>query len=197
MRGKLLGIVDLPLSGIHNVNNALAAIAVAFEMNIPFITIKNSLGNFKGIKRRFETLGIINGITIVSDYAHHPTEIKATLLAARKRGYSGIVTVFQPHLYSRTREFYREFAESLAICDHVIVTGVYKAREDEVNRISGSIIVDKMIENGYCNCVYIEDMSIVPEYLEGVLKDGNCCMLMGAGNIDSLGQKIISRLEND
>ncbi len=193
---KKLGHIDLPLIGIHNIRNAMAAIAVSFEMKIPFDKIQKSLKEFKGVKRRFETMGIENGITVIDDYAHHPTEIKATLKAVRDAGFKRVVAIFQPHLYSRTKDFLNEFAESLLDADFSVVTGIYKARDDVKKEISGMHITERIHERGNANSIYVEEKFDVIEKLAPILKSGDCVILMGAGDIWEIGKEFMQRIKN-
>jgi len=180
-----LGNVSIGIPGLHNVRNTLAAIAVACEMGIDFDCTAHSVSCFKGVKRRFEIAGIVDGVTVVDDYAHHPREITATLEAARGCGSGRITAVFQPHLYSRTRDFMREFAASLSIADTVIVTGIYKAREEPIPGVNAADIVN-FINGGVNNerkAVYVDDRNDVIEKLRGKLNKGDIVIFMGAGDI--------------
>jgi UDP-N-acetylmuramate--alanine ligase len=193
---EVLGKIDLPLIGLHNVNNAMAAIAVSSEMRIPFKTIQSSLKNFKGVKRRFETIGSEKNITVIDDYAHHPTEIKATLQAAKDSGFNRVIAVFQPHLYSRTRDFLDEFAESLFDADFSIVTGIYRARDEVIEGVSGSSIVESMHKKGDSKSIYVEKMDDIADTLMPVLNPGDCIILMGAGDIWEIGEGLLKRIRH-
>jgi UDP-N-acetylmuramate--alanine ligase len=193
---EVLGKIDLPLIGLHNVNNAMAAIAVSSEMRIPFKTIQSSLKNFKGVKRRFETIGSEKNITVIDDYAHHPTEIKATLQAAKDSGFNRVIAVFQPHLYSRTRDFLDEFAESLFDADFSIVTGIYRARDEVIEGVSGSSIVESMHKKGDSKSIYVEKMDDIADTLMPVLNPEDCIILMGAGDIWEIGEGLLKRIRH-
>lgn len=193
---KDLGEIDIPLIGVHNVRNALAAIAVSCEMEIPFDIIQISLKGFKGIKRRFEYMGSEKEITVIDDYAHHPTEIRASLQAARDAGYKRIIAVFQPHLYSRTKDFCDDFAHSLSEADYSIVTGIYKARDDIQKGISGSLITDKIREMGVETSIYIEEKYDVAQNLVPLLQPEDCIILMGAGDIWEIGEELLREIKN-
>src|SRR6202008_3952581 len=138
-----VGFFKLFVPGEHNVRNALAAIAVARELGIEAPVIANALAKFLGVDRRFQILGEYAGAIVVDDYAHHPTEIRATIAAAR-RGYPGrrLVALFQPHLYSRTRDFANEFAEALSLADVPLLAPIYAAREQPIDGITASVIAD-------------------------------------------------------
>ncbi len=195
-RNELLGTVTLPLSGMHNIRNALAAIAVASAMEIPFDQIARSLHRFGGIKRRFELLGTEKGITVIDDYAHHPSEITATIDAAKQAGFKRIIAVFQPHLYSRTRDFSREFAESLSAADLVVVTEIYKAREEPIEGVSGFSIIEEMHENGFKNTLFTEDIENIPDCLVEQMQPGDGVILMGAGDIWQIGSAILEKIQH-
>ena len=139
----VLGEVRLRLPGMHNVANALAAVAVGRELLIPFDTIARALEAFTGVVRRFENKGERAGVLVVDDYAHHPTEIAATLAAARQV-YPGrrLVALFQPHLFSRTRDFAAEFGRALAAADHAVVMDVYPSREAPLPGVTGELVAD-------------------------------------------------------
>lgn len=193
---KVLGSIVLPLTGLHNIGNALAAITVSYELKVPFDVIKKSLNNFTGIKRRFEIVGTEKDITVIDDYAHHPTEIKATLSAARRVGFKRLIAVFQPHLYSRTRVFLNEFAESLMAADIAIVTDIYRAREEPLNGVKSADIIEKMWEKDYSNALYVNEIDKLADALFPILKPGDGLVLMGAGDVWKAGKAILSRVKN-
>ncbi len=194
--GTELGMIELPLAGFHNILNALAAVTVALEMKISFDVIKKSLKNFKGMKRRFEIIGKENNITVIDDYAHHPTEIKATLSSAENMEFKRVIAVFQPHLYSRTRDFLDNFAESLKQADIAIVTGIYKAREDPIEGVSGEDIVEKLHEMGKSEAMYVEKTDDLTNVLLPRLEPNDCVVLMGAGDIWTEGSKLLNRIKH-
>jgi len=195
-RNEQLGTISLPLSGLHNVRNALAAIVVACEMDIPFDRIAESLNRFSGIKRRFELVGSEKGITVIDDYAHHPSEIAATLSAAKQEGFKRIIAVFQPHLYSRTRDFCREFAESLSVADLAVVTEIYKAREEPIEGIRGFSIIEEMREKGFTNTLFAETVDNIPDSLVEHLQPGDGVILMGAGDIGKSGNVLLEKIQH-
>ncbi|HHJ53372.1 MAG TPA: UDP-N-acetylmuramate--L-alanine ligase, partial [Caldithrix abyssi] len=160
--GQELGRVHLNVPGLHNVKNALAAIAVCRELNMEFEEIKDALVQFEGVERRFETLGEEQGIMIVDDYAHHPTEVEATLRTAKEGFSRRVVAVFQPHLFSRTAQFYREFARALSLADVAVVTDVYPAREKPLPGITGQMIADLLETEGY----WVKEKNEIPAFLE-------------------------------
>lgn len=188
-----LGTVRLPLPGRHNVLNALAAIAVGRELSIPFPTIARALKEFTGVIRRFETKGERGGVLVLDDYAHHPTEIAATLAAARQvHPGRRLVALFQPHLYSRTRDFATEFGRSLAGCDLAIVTDVYASREKPLPGVTGDLVARAARSQGHPAVIYISDKTQVVGELEKVLKSGDLLLTMGAGDVVRLGEAYLA-----
>ena len=194
-RGVCLGELDLPLLGKHNLNNALAAIAVGREVGLEFSTIARSLSTFGGTKRRFEHRGEANGITFIDDYAHHPSEIDVTLTAARLRvegnSLKRVVAVFQPHRYSRTKTFLQEFALAFKDADVVVITDIYSAGEKNIFGISGSDLV-KAIASYHKNVHYYPEVNSIENFLkEEILQSGDLAMFLGAGNLNqAIGRAI-------
>lgn len=194
--GSSLGTVTIPLGGVHNVRNALAAVAVCCELAIPFDIIKQSLYTFKGVKRRFQVIGTENSITIIDDYAHHPTEICATLDAAKRRNFKRIVAVFQPHLYSRTRDFYDAFVQSLLAADIVFITDIYPAREKPIAGVDSKGLVDALKQRNHAHAYYLQTIDAVTETVFPMLRHGDGVILMGAGDIGKMGVSLLQRLKN-
>ena len=189
-----LGRVNLKLPGLFNVMNALAAIAVCMEQEIPFDDIQEALSNFKGVNRRFEIIGEVDNYIVVDDYGHHPTEVEATLRAA-KQGYNRpVIAIFQPHLFSRTRDFYNEFAKALLTADVMIVAKIYPAREEPIEGVSGNMIVEAARSFGHQNCHYIDDLSLIPEFIKDYLMEDAIIMTIGAGSIYRVAPKILEAL---
>lgn len=176
-RGKM------PLLGIHNLRNLLAALAVAYDLEVPLETALPAAESFKGIGRRLELIGESHGIMFYDDYAHHPTEIRATIDGIRQVFDGRLVAVFQPHLYSRTKNFYREFGESFFKADLFVALDVYPSREKPMNGVSGKMVADWAEKSGHENVVYVEDKSTLPEYLRDHLKEGDRVIFFGAGDI--------------
>jgi len=195
-KDKKLGTVKLALPGIHNVKNSLAALAVGLELEIEFSKISRALADFTGVHRRFEIKGEEKEIIVVDDYAHHPTEIKASLQGAKEGFNRRIIAVFQPHLYSRTRDFYKDFGKSFFNADILIVTDVYPAREKPIEGVTGRLISDYAEERGHRNVYYVQDKNDVPEFIEKLLKKGDMVITLGAGDIWKTGEKILDRLKN-
>lgn len=188
--------IRLQVPGRHNVLNALAAIKVAEALQIPYEKIQEGLAQFTGTGRRFERLGEPGGVLIVDDYAHHPTEIRATLAAARS-AYPDrrLIAVFQPHLYSRTRDFLEDFADSLTTPDVVYLTDIYKAREEPIPGISSEVLAEKVRERKPGLTVhYVPDKADLPERLAAEVRPGDLVLTMGAGDIRKTGEGLLARL---
>ncbi|MGD9898208.1 MAG: UDP-N-acetylmuramate--L-alanine ligase [Calditrichaceae bacterium] len=191
---KPLGTVNINLPGEHNVKNSLAVIAMAMEMEIPFKKLQKALEKFEGVDRRFEIKKMVDDIMFVDDYAHHPSEIKATICGAQNGWSRRIVAVFQPHLYSRTRDFYIEFAESLKPADVVVITGIYPAREEAIPGIDAEMISKELLKSGHNAVYYIRDKTDVPSFLKSIIKAGDMVITMGAGDIWVYGEKTINEM---
>jgi UDP-N-acetylmuramate--alanine ligase len=187
-----LGDLILNLPGKHNVKNALAAITVALELDIPVDRILNSLKNFKGVERRFEIKGTKNGVTFLDDYAHHPTEIEAVLETARKMWKNRIVVLFQPHRYTRTRALYKKFGKSFKNADVVVVTKLYPAGESPIEGVNSSLIYEEIKKNGHPNVYLIEERDEVLSFLSEFLKEDDLFITMGAGDVWKLGDTLLN-----
>lgn len=192
--GNDLGNIELQIPGTHNVENALAAIAVGLELKVPFSLVKSGIEKFTGVFRRWEVKAEIAEITIVDDYAHHPTEIKATLAGSKAGWRRRVVCVFQPHLYSRTRDFYDEFGRAFFNADVLVVTDVYPAREEPIQGVSGELIANAAKEFGHKQVHYVADKKDVPAFLMTMVRSGDIVITMGAGDIWRFGEKFIERL---
>ena len=180
--GSFLFDVKLSVRGIHNVSNSLAVIAAALSMGISHDAIVQGLASFSGTKRRFEIKGKVQGFTVVDDYAHHPTEIKATLTSAKSFPAKRIVCVFQPHTYSRTKTFLQDFADALSLADVVVLADIYAAREAFDPTISSEDIKNLLVEKGV-EAYYFSDFSEIEKFLLKKCIDGDLLITMGAGNI--------------
>lgn len=192
-----LGKINLMCPGIHNVQNALAAIAVGVELGVSFEKIKIGIEKFTGVYRRWERKGEVNGISIYDDYAHHPTECKATLMGAKQGWKRRIVTVFQPHLYSRTRDFYEEFGKSFLLSDILVVTDVYPAREEPIQGVTGELIANAAKQFGHKNVHYVSDKNALADYLIKIVKPGDIVITMGAGDIYKYGLELLNKLKQN
>ncbi|HET6567035.1 MAG TPA: UDP-N-acetylmuramate--L-alanine ligase [Rhodothermales bacterium] len=193
--GTELGVVELQMPGLHNVRNALAAIAVGLELEIEFPKIQAALAKFSGVQRRFQQIGEVDDILVLDDYAHHPTEVAATLQAASS-GFPNrrIVAIFQPHLYSRTRDFQVEFARAFFNADVLVLTDVYGAREEPLAGVDGQLIADLALRYGHRDVHYVQDKENLPEYVASLVKAGDTVITMGAGDIWRYGQRLLEKL---
>ena len=194
-RGVELGQVTLLVAGYHNVRNALGATAAAMHVGANFESAQRALGRFAGVDRRFQELARLHGITVVDDYAHHPTEIRATLSAARAAYPSNrLIAVFQPHLYSRTRDFATDFGAALAGADLVWVTDVYAAREAPLPGITGELVAQAADRAQARRVQYEPELERINERLLGELRSGDVVVFMGAGSIDGVARELADRL---
>ena len=191
--GEKLGRVQLNIPGEYNVKNALASITVGLHLGIPFETIAEALKEFGGVYRRFEIKGMNDDILIIDDYAHHPTELKSALEAARS-GWKDrrIVAVFQPHTYTRTRDFYKEFGLSFDDADIVLITDVYAAREQKIEGISGELIAQAAKNSGHRHVHYVPNLADIDSKVRGLMKNGDLVITLGAGDITKLSDRLLS-----
>jgi UDP-N-acetylmuramate--alanine ligase len=195
-KGQELGEVVLSIPGIHNVKNSLAAIAVGLELEIPWQKIRKGLSDFKGVNRRFELKGVAKGVMVVDDYAHHPTEIEATLKGARAGWKKRLVCVFQPHLYSRTRDFHKEFGRSFLNSDVLIITDIYPAREEPIPGVTGELVYLAAKEYGHKNAFYVPQKDDVPSFLLKVVKENDMVITLGAGDVYKVGTEFLKMLSD-
>src|SRR5690348_6473009 len=194
-RGRNLGPFRLAVPGIHNVSNALAAIAIGVELDVPADLIRKALAAFTGVERRFHLRGETNGIMVVDDYGHHPTEIKATLAAA-KQGWPDrrLVVLFQPHRYTRTRDLLEEFSQAFRDADHVFVTEIYAASEAPIPGVSGGKLADAIRSVGRPPITFVEHKDRLVEDVLPQLKPGDLVLTLGAGDIWKTGPALLARL---
>lgn len=185
-----LGTVTLSVPGLHNVHNALAAIALCRQLKLPMDTICRGLTKFKGTNRRFEKKGEIGGVTIIDDYAHHPQEITATLKAAKNYPHRKIWCVFQPHTYSRTKALMDEFAMALSLADEVVLADIYPARETDNLGISSANLKEKLQTQG-CSCHYFSTFDEIENFLLENCINGDLLITMGAGDIVKVGESLL------
>ena len=184
------GEITLRVPGEHNILNAVAALALADKLNLDLTISSESLYQFEGAKRRFEYKGCLKGVDVYDDYAHHPTEIKATLNAARNYPHMKIWVVFQPHTYSRTKAFMNEFAEALSLADNIVLTDIYAARENDTLGISSANLQEK-IENLGKNCYYFKSFSDIENFLLEKCIPGDMLITMGAGDVEKIGESLL------
>jgi UDP-N-acetylmuramate--alanine ligase len=191
-----LGEITFSMPGAHNVLNALAAIAVAMELNIPFETIRDGFAAFGGVGRRFQMKGGANGVMVVDDYGHHPTEIRATLGAAKAGWDRRLVVVFQPHRYSRTKELFEDFVKAFHDADVLIVTDIYPAGEAPIEGVTAEALVARIRRHGQKDVTWISDREALCEHLERVLTPGDILLTLGAGSVWQVGEAMLERLKS-
>ncbi len=193
--GEVIGKVAVNLPGLHNVLNSLAAIAVAFLLNLPFSVIADGLKTFSGVERRMEFKGEKRAIKIYDDYAHHPTEIKATLSAFRNAyPKRRIIAIFQPHRYTRTSYLYKEFGRAFDLVDILILTEIYPASEGPIPGVSAELIYQEAKREKKEDLFLIPNKDDIPSFLLPLLKEGDVVITLGAGNICRVGLEILERL---
>ncbi len=194
---EVLGEIALPVPGNHNVYNALAATAVALELEIPFQKVAEAFTTFKNADRRFQFKGEAGGVTVVDDYAHHPTEILATLAAAKNGGGGRrTVVVFQPHRYSRTQELMDEFALAFNNADVVYVLDIYAASEQPILGITAEVLTDNIKKYGHKNVTYVGDLETAAGIVAPALQEGDLVITMGAGSVTRLSEEILEKLND-
>ncbi|MDT8421651.1 MAG: UDP-N-acetylmuramate--L-alanine ligase [Desulfuromonadales bacterium] len=194
-QGEELGRISFKMPGQHNVLNALAVIAVAMELGVPFRTIINGFRNFGGLQRRFQVRHEIDGIMLVDDYGHHPAEVKATLAAAKEGWKKRVVAVFQPHRYSRTEALYDDFLTAFYQADLLVVTDIYAAGEEPIEGVSAQRLVDGIIGHGHRNVSYCGSLEETAEYLGEVVEKGDLVVTLGAGNVNQVCDLLAKRLK--
>ena len=191
-----LGTLEINALGIHNIRNALAACAVGLCLGMRFPTIADGLRQFDGVRRRLQVRGDAAGVTVIEDYAHHPTEILGTLEAARWAAPKRIICVFQPHLYSRTKFFSEAFAQALATTDRALVTDIYPSREEPMPGVDAGLIVDAAHAAGARHVELARDMHAVPNQLSKDLTPGDMVLILGAGDINRIAEPLLNLLHN-
>ncbi len=192
--GQAWGKIHIKLPGRHNIANSLAAVAVGAELDIPIETIAEALQAFPGVQHRFELLGCVNDILVIDDYAHHPTEIKATLKAARETYDRRIVAVFQPHRYTRVSLLADDFARCFYQADVLIVTEIYSALEEPIEGASGEMLANAIKDYGHKNVVYIPDKENIADAVCDMIQPGDLVITLGAGDIWRVGKAIAEKL---
>ncbi|SHG94393.1 UDP-N-acetylmuramate--L-alanine ligase [Thermosyntropha lipolytica DSM 11003] len=190
-----LGQVELSVPGKHNALNAIAAIAVALELGMDFAKAREEIKKFSGAKRRFQIKGEKFGIMVVDDYAHHPTEIRATLAAAQNLKRERVIAIFQPHRYSRTYKLWRELGEAFSACDLAIFTEVYAASEKPIPGVDGKLVYEAALGTG-CNAVYLDSFKRIKKYLLENTRAGDLVLTIGAGDVWKIGEEFLSELES-
>lgn len=185
-----LGDITIGVPGLHNVKNSLVAVTIALELMVPFETIKKALERFSGVYRRFE-VKYDKEVMVVDDYGHHPTETTATLSGIRSGWQRRLVSVFQPHLYSRTRDFYQEFGRSFLNSDVFICTDIYPAREEPIEGVTGALVAEAARKMGHKNVIFVPNKEDVPTTLMRITEPGDIIVTLGAGDIWKYGEKFV------
>jgi UDP-N-acetylmuramate--alanine ligase len=195
-RGAVLGPCTLRVPGRHNVLNALAAIGVGLDLEIPFVTIRKAVSEFAGVQRRFQIRGEAKGVLVVDDYGHHPTEIRATLAAAQAGFDRRVVTVFQPHRYSRTLHLRQEFLTAFNQADVLIVMDIYPAGEPAIAGVHARDLADAIRAHGHRDVVYLgSDRGRILDHLTELCRPGDLVLTLGAGDVGQLARDLLDRLE--
>lgn len=189
--GKKEEHYQLNVVGKHNISNTLACLALASVLKIPADAIQRGLSKYRGTERRFEHKGEYNGAVIIDDYAHHPTEIRATLSSARNHPHKTLWVAFQPHTYSRTKNFLEDFADALSLADHVVLADIYAAREKDPGDISSEDLARQIQKLGK-DAIYLKDFQTIQKFFEKNLVNGDLLITMGAGNIVEVGESLIN-----
>lgn len=191
---QYLGNLELKVPGVHNALNALGCVALGSALGISFEQSAAALAEFRGVRRRFELVGLVDEVQIVDDYAHHPTEIRATLEAARQVGAGRIIAVFQPHRYTRTRNLAEQFGQAFDLADVVVLDQIYPAGEEPIPGVSTQLIVDALQHNGYLGEIHYPQSGGLTTSLEQLIQPGDLVLTLGAGNINRVGQELVNRL---
>ena len=192
---ETLGMLSLQVPGRHSVQNALAAVAVALELDVPFAHIAAGLNEFQGAERRFQHCGVVNGIRVVDDYGHHPTEIAAVLAAARAARPARIVVAFQPHRYTRTRDLMREFGLALAAADELVLTDIYAASEEPIAGITVEALAAAVNNSRATPARVVPSVADVPDVLAEIARPGDLVITLGAGSIGGVAPRVVMALE--
>ena len=195
-RKEDLGEFTLQVPGAHNVLNATAAIAVGIGLDVPVDYIRAALDQFRGVDRRFQLRGRAAGVSVIDDYGHHPTEIKATLAAARQCGFRKVHVIFQPHRYTRTRDLMDEFANAFADADSLVVLDIYAASEKPIEGISGAALAEKIREKSGKAVHYAASFADAVEVVARAAQDGDMILTLGAGSVSQLGPMILEKLKD-
>jgi UDP-N-acetylmuramate--alanine ligase len=189
-----IGRFSIRMPGLHNVYNALATLAAAFELDIPFQVVQETLRDFSGIQRRFQIKGEKKGILVVDDYGHHPVEIMATLKAARTGWGKRIIAVFQPHRYTRTQALFKDFLTAFYDADVLILTDIYPAGEDRIEGMESKALYDGLREYGHKDVTYLADKKEIVEHLLMIVSPGDLVITLGAGDVWQVSEELVNRL---
>ncbi len=194
-KGERLGRVELIVPGLFNVYNSLAAVAVGRELDLDFATIKEGLTSFSGVVRRLEVKGKVGNITVVDDYGHHPTEVRATLAAARQVWRGRLIVVFQPHRFTRTKALFNEFTQAFGDADLLILNDIYPASEEPIAGVNSQALCDAIRKTGHRNVEYIAGTEDTIKYLLNTVKPEDTVITLGAGSIYKIGEALLAQLE--
>jgi len=193
--GKPLGQLRLHLPGRHSATNALAAVAVAHELEISFAHAAEALAGFTGIHRRFEVKGEPGGIIVIDDYGHHPTEIRATIGAIRDSWKRPLTVIFQPHRFTRTRDLFDEFLTAFEGADRLVLTEIYPAGEDPIAGATGEALYQAMKRKGHMELAFVPDKNQIAAQIAGKLNPGDMVLTLGAGDIYKVGDALVEALK--
>ena len=193
-KNQNLGEFRLHVPGAHNVLNATAAIAVGVGLDIPTDRIRSGLENFRGVDRRFQLRGKAAGVSVIDDYGHHPTEIRATLAAAKQCGFRKIHVIFQPHRYTRTRDLMKDFATAFGDADSLLILDIYAASETPIDGITGEILAQRIAEEGERPAQYVTSFAEAAEAAVAASHEGDMILTLGAGSVSQLGPMILGKL---
>jgi len=196
VKEKKLDRLRVNIPGVHYLTNSLAAVAVGLELEIDLSVIKDALANYSGVHRRFEIKAEVNGILIIDDYAHHPTEIKATLATLKLKKPKRIIAIFQPHRYTRTKALAQEFGKAFSEVDLIIVTSIYPAGEKPIPGVDASLIVDSLIKEGHSKVVFIHSFSEIVDFLKTLVAPEDAVITLGAGDVWKVGEELSKLLQS-
>jgi UDP-N-acetylmuramate--alanine ligase len=194
-RGEQLGPFELHVPGRHNLLNATAAVAIGVQLGLSAEKIAAGLATFRGVNRRFQVRGVERGVTVVDDYGHHPTEIRATLQAARECGYGRVLVLFQPHRYTRTRDLMADFAEAFGCADAVQVLDIYAASEEPIDGVTGQALAEAIQAQHVGGVMYAASMEEAVERLSDEARSGEMILTLGAGSVSQAGPMLLERLQ--
>jgi UDP-N-acetylmuramate--alanine ligase len=194
-RKEDLGEFTLHVPGVHNILNSTAAIAVGIGLDVGVEAVRAALDQFRGVDRRFHLRGQVAGVSVVDDYGHHPTEIKATLSAARQCRFNKVHVIFQPHRYTRTRDLMEEFTSAFGDADSLFILDIYAASEKPIEGISGEILARQVSEHGGRSAKYVGSFADAVSSAAAVAEDGDMILTLGAGSVSQLGPMILDKLK--
>jgi len=193
--GANLGRAALNIPGVHNISNAMAAFAVALQVGLDFEAIKYAVEDFRGAERRFQSRYCKDDISVIDDYAHHPAEIKATILAAKNWNPKRLVVLFQPHRYTRTKYLKSAFGRCFELADHLIITDIYAASEEPIEGVSGKDICEEVKSQGYNNAIFLPKRD-VKGYLLDYVRSGDMVLILGAGDVTTIAEELVTHLSS-